>query len=418
MSLPHALLTALVEKSSSGLELSTRFDRSIGYFWHATHQQIYRELARLEEAGWVESLPPESGRGRKRVYRVLPAGRAELRRWAGSADQPAPLRDALTAAAARRVAATTALGSEYIPVGRVIDEKTIVNGIVGLLATGGSTNHTLHLVAIAKAAGILIDWSDFSELSSVVPLLARVYPNGPADVNQFHAAGGMAFVIRELLDAGLLHEDVQTVVGKGLRRYTEVPVLDDGNLHWQATPEQSADDTVLSPFANAFSTEGGIKLVAGNLGHAVIKVSAVKPENRIIEAPAICFNDQEEVIAAFKRGELDRDFVAILRFQGPRANGMPELHKLIPTLGVLLDRGFKVALVTDGRMSGASGKVPAAIHVTPEAAMGGALARLRDDDLVRLDAIAGTLDVLLDESAWHSREAVQIDLSRNALGMG
>lgn len=329
-----------------------------------------------------------------------------------------PLRDALTAAAARRVAAMTVLGREYIPVGRVVDEKSIVNGIVGLLATGGSTNHTLHLVAIARAAGILIDWSDFSELSSVVPLLARVYPNGPADVNEFHAAGGMAFVIRELLDAGLLHEDVQTVAGQGLRRYSEVPVLQDGVLGWLAVAKQSADDTVLAPFAQAFSAEGGIKLVEGNLGRAVIKISAVKPENRIIEAPAICFNDQEEVADAFKRGELDRDFVAILRFQGPRANGMPELHKLIPALGVLLDRGFKVALVTDGRMSGASGKVPAAIHVTPEAAMGGALAKVCDGDLVRLDAAAGTLEVLLDDDAWQARAPVQVDLSRNALGFG
>lgn len=329
-----------------------------------------------------------------------------------------PLRDALTAAAAKRIAATTALGNEYIPVGRVVDERAIVNGIVGLLATGGSTNHTLHLVAIARAAGILIDWSDFSELSPVVPLLARVYPNGPADVNQFHAAGGMAFIIRELLDAGLLHEDVQTVMGQGLRRYAELPVFKDGKLDWQPAPVQSADETVLAPFSKAFSSEGGIKLVDGNLGRAVIKISAVKPENRIIEAPAICFNDQEEVTAAFKRGELDRDFVAVLRFQGPRANGMPELHKLIPTLGVLLDRGFKVALVTDGRMSGASGKVPAAIHVTPEAAMGGALARVCDGDIVRLDAVAGTLDVLLDEAVWRARTPVQVDLSRNALGFG
>ncbi len=329
-----------------------------------------------------------------------------------------PLRDALTAAAARRAAAITALGKEYIPVGRVIDEKAIVNGIIGLLATGGSTNHTLHLVAIARAAGILIDWSDFSELSSVIPLLARVYPNGPADVNQFHAAGGMAFVIRELLDAGLLHEDVQTVAGQGLRRYAEMPVLQQGQLQWIAAPQHPGDDTVVSTADRPFSAEGGIKLLAGPLGRAVIKVSAVKPENQIIEAPAICFNDQEEVTAAFKRGELERDFVAILRFQGPRANGMPELHKLIPTLGVLLDRGFKVALVTDGRMSGASGKVPAAIHVSPEAAMAGALARVRDGDRVRLDAQAGTLDVIIDPAEWASRENLVPDLSRNALGMG
>ncbi len=329
-----------------------------------------------------------------------------------------PLRDALTAAAARRAATITAMGSEYIPVGRMVDEKSVVNGIIGLLATGGSTNHTLHLVAIARMAGILIDWTDFSELSSVIPLLARVYPNGPADVNQFHAAGGMAFVIRELLDAGLLHEDVLTVMGDGLRHYAQTPELVDGRVTWQAAPKQSSDDTVLSTVDHAFSTEGGIKLVAGNLGRAVIKVSAVKLENRIIEAPALCFNDQEEVAAAFNRGELDRDFVAVLRFQGPRANGMPELHKLIPTLGVLIDRGFKVALVTDGRMSGASGKVPAAIHVTPEAAMGGALAKVRDGDVVRLDSVAGTLNVLLNDAQWLAREAVQVDLSRNAQGMG
>lgn len=329
-----------------------------------------------------------------------------------------PLRDALTAAAAARAVVISAQGAEYTPVGRLVDEKAIVNGIVGLLATGGSTNHTLHLVAIARAAGIQIDWSDFSELSSVVPLLARVYPNGPADVNQFHAAGGMAFVIRELLDAGFLHDDVQTVAGPGLRRYADVPQWQEGRLQWSATPEKSADDTILSPADRPFSAEGGIKLLAGNLGRAIIKISAVKPEFRLIEAPALCFNDQEEVSAAFSRGELDRDFVAILRFQGPRANGMPELHKLIPMLGVLLDKGYRVALVTDGRMSGASGKVPAAIHVTPEAKMSGALAKIRDGDVVRLDADAGTLDVVLDPQEWAAREQLKLDLSRNTHGMG
>ncbi|MBS1157412.1 MAG: edd [Proteobacteria bacterium] len=329
-----------------------------------------------------------------------------------------PLRDALTAAAARRAAAMTAQGSEYTPVGRIVDEKVIVNGIVGLLATGGSTNHTLHLVAIARAAGILIDWTDFSELSAVVPLLARIYPNGPADVNQFHEAGGMAFVIRELLDAGYLHEDVQTVAGQGLSRYAQAPELLDNLVQWNVVPQDSADEAILRPASQPFSTEGGLKLLAGNLGRAVIKISAVKPEHHLIEAPALCFNDQEEVTAAFQRGELDRDFVAIVRFQGPRANGMPELHKLIPTLGVLLDKGFRVALVTDGRMSGASGKVPAALHITPEAKMGGALAKVRDGDLVRLDAQAGTLEVCIDSAEWSARECVEVDLSRNAHGMG
>lgn len=329
-----------------------------------------------------------------------------------------PLRDALTAAATRRAVEITAQGAQYTPVGRIVDEKAIVNGIVGLMATGGSTNHTLHLVAIAKAAGILIDWTDFSELSALVPLLARIYPNGPADVNQFHAAGGMAFVIRELLDAGYLHADVQTVAGPGLHRYAQAPELRDNSLQWHAIAQASADETVLHSADQPFSAEGGLKLVAGNLGRAVIKISAVKPEHRLIEAPALCFNDQEEVTAAFNRGELDRDFVAIVRFQGPRANGMPELHKLIPTLGVLLDKGYRVALVTDGRMSGASGKVPAALHVTPEAKMGGALAKVRDGDVIRLDANAGTLDVCINSEEWSARKCIEVDLSRNALGMG
>ncbi len=328
------------------------------------------------------------------------------------------LRDALTAAAAKRAAAITALGDEFIPVGRVIDERAVVNGIVGLLATGGSTNHTMHLVAIARAAGIRIDWNDFSDLSDVVPLLARVYPNGKADVNHFHAAGGMGYLIRELLDAGLLHEDVLTVAGQGLRRYADEPWLDAGRLAWREAPGTSGDDTVLRPAAAPFSADGGLKLLTGNLGRSVIKVSAVKSEHRVVEAPVQVFDDQDAVVAAFKAGELDRDVVVVVRFQGPRANGMPELHKLTPALSVLQERGFSVALLTDGRMSGASGKVPAAIHVTPEALAGGPIAKLRDGDRVRLDAEAGTLEALVDPGEWGAREAVRADLSRNAHGFG
>jgi phosphogluconate dehydratase len=307
-----------------------------------------------------------------------------------------PLRDALTAAATHRAVEIGAGKQDYTPLWRVIDEKAIVNGVVGLLATGGSTNHTLHLVAIARAAGIEIDWDDFADLSHVTPLLARVYPNGAKDVNHLHAAGGMAFVVRELLDSGLAHDDVMTVAGPGLRHYQTEPFLDDGKLVWRQGRETSLDDSVLRPVSDAFDPHGGINRVAGNLGRAVIKVSAVKPEHHVIEAPARVFDDQEELQAAFKAGELTGDFIAVVRFQGPRANGMPELHNLSPTLGVLLDRGQKVALVTDGRMSGASGKTPAALHVTPEAMDGGALAYLRDGDVIRLDADAGVLEVKVD----------------------
>jgi phosphogluconate dehydratase len=329
-----------------------------------------------------------------------------------------PLRDALTAEAARRVARITALGSERIPLAEVIDERAIVNGIVGLHATGGSTNHTIHLIAIARAAGILINWNDFEDLSAVVPLLARIYPNGKADVNQFHAAGGMGFLIRELLQAGLLHGDVRTIAGRGLEAYCEEPFLDAGRLTWRTAPAQSLDASVLRPAANPFSVDSGLKLLTGNLGRAVIKVSAVKPEHRAIEAPALVFDSQEQVQAAFKRGELKRDFVAVVRFQGPRANGMPELHKLTPTLGVLLDEGYKVALVTDGRMSGASGKVPAAIHVTPECAAGGTLARVRDGDLIRVDADAGVLQVKVTAEEWAQRSPAIVDLAANQSGVG
>ncbi|UXY14663.1 phosphogluconate dehydratase [Chitiniphilus purpureus] len=329
-----------------------------------------------------------------------------------------PLRDALTAAGARRAAAITALGGEFTPVGKVVDEKAIVNGIVGLLATGGSTNHTIHLIAIARAAGIVIDWGDFDDLSQVVPLLAKVYPNGSADVNHFHAAGGMGLLIRELLGAGLLHDDVLTNAGPGLHRYAQEPFLIEGQLQWRDAPAQSGDPSVLGTVAQPFSADGGLRLLSGNLGRAVIKVSAVAPQHRIVEAPAIVFDDQDDVLAAFKRGELEKDFIVVLRFQGPRANGMPELHKLTPALGVLQDRGFKVALVTDGRMSGASGKVPSAIHMTPEVVSGGPLGKVRTGDLIRLDAEAGVVEAKVDAAEWAAREVATADLSRNGHGMG
>jgi phosphogluconate dehydratase len=329
-----------------------------------------------------------------------------------------PLRSALTAAATKRAAEITALGNDYRPVGRLIDEKAVVNGIVGLLATGGSTNHTLHLVAMAAAAGHRVTWDDFAELSAVVPLLARIYPNGLADVNHFQAAGGMACLIAELRKAGLLHDDVSTVAGEGLEAYTKEPGLEDGELVYRDGPARSHDEKVLRPASDPFSADGGLKMLSGNLGRAVIKVSAVKPEQRVVEAPCRIFFDQNDLAAAFKEGELYRDLVAVVLFQGPKANGMPELHKLTPSLGVLQDRGHKVALVTDGRMSGASGKVPAAIHVTPEAEAGGPLARLRDGDLVRLDAEAGTLEALVPQEVWEQRTPLTRDLSGYHQGMG
>jgi phosphogluconate dehydratase len=329
-----------------------------------------------------------------------------------------PLRDALTRAAAKRAAVITALGGDYQPLSRVIDEAAIINGIVGLLATGGSTNHTIHLVAMARAAGILVNWDDFCELSVVVPLLARIYPNGSADVNHFHAAGGMGFLVRELLAAGLLHADTATVMGSGLAAYTQEPWLNDGELTWRAAPRESLDPNVLRPLANAFSSEGGLKLLSGNLGRAVIKISAIKPEHRVLEAPARIFDDQEQVSTAFAAGELDRDVVVVVRFQGPRANGMPELHSLTPALTVLQKRGHRVALVTDGRMSGASGSVPAAIHLTPECVRGGALARVRDGDIIRLDSIEGRLEARVPAEVWQQRELAKGNLSGNDYGFG
>ncbi len=323
-----------------------------------------------------------------------------------------PLRAALTAAAARRVTELTATGPAYTPMGRIVDEKAIVNAVVGLHATGGSTNHTLHLVAVAAAAGIQLSWDDFSDLSEVVPLLARVYPNGTADVNHFQAAGGMAFVIGQLLDGGLLHEDVHTVAGDGLSRYRQEPFLGaDGSLGWRPGPAESLDSQVLRPIDDPFTADGGLCVLRGNLGRAVIKVSAVAPSHRVVTAPARVFDDQAQVVQAFASGELERDVVVVMRYQGPRANGMPELHKLTPLLGVLQDRGHRVALITDGRMSGASGKIPAAIHLTPECAVGGPLTRVRDGDWIRLDSEAGTLHVELTDAELLSRAGSGAPLS-------
>lgn len=329
-----------------------------------------------------------------------------------------PLRDALTREGARRAVEISALGKSYTPVGHVVDEKSIVNAIVALLATGGSTNHTLHLIAIARAAGIVIDWNDFNALSSVVPLLARIYPNGDADVNHFHAAGGTGFVIRELLDAGLLHEDVTTILGQGLRAHCAEPFLDGDKVIWKPAPQESGDAQVLRKATEPFSADGGLKLLSGNLGRAVIKISAVKPQHRVVEAPAIVFDSQEAFMDAFKAGKLDRDFVAVVRYQGPRANGMPELHALTPALGSLQDAGRHVALVTDGRMSGASGKVPAAIHVSPEVLAGGFLGRVRTGDMIRLDAETGVLQALVPDAEWKTRTNEKADLSASEVGMG
>jgi phosphogluconate dehydratase len=315
-----------------------------------------------------------------------------------------PLRDALTAAAAKRVLEITARGNDFTPIAEVVDEKAVINGIVALMATGGSTNHTIHLVAMARAAGIVITWDDFDDISAVTPLLARIYPNGKADVNHFHAAGGMAFLIGELLDAGLLHEDVTTVAGGGLSAYRQEPALVDGALVWRDGLAESGDASVLTRAARPFSADGGLRLMQGNLGRGVIKISAVAPEHRHVRAPAIVFDTQEEVAAAHKRGELQRDFVCVVRHQGPRANGMPELHRLTPVLGALQDQGFHVALVTDGRMSGASGKVPMVIHLSPEVMMGGPVGRVRTGDIVTLDAEAGTLMAEVSDAEWTARE--------------
>ncbi|KQO50533.1 phosphogluconate dehydratase [Sphingomonas sp. Leaf257] len=325
------------------------------------------------------------------------------------------LRQELSRAAVHRLAAIGQRGDDYRPLGRCVDEKAIVNAAVGLLATGGSTNHLIHLPAIARAAGIIIDWEDMDRLSAAVPLIARVYPNGSADVNGFEAAGGMPYVIRELLSAGLLHRDIMTVAGKDLSDYGQTAVIAEDKLSWTPVGD-SGDKTILRPAAAPFSADGGMRILSGNLGRACIKVSAVERERWIIEAPARVFSDQSEVQAAFKAGELERDVVVVVRFQGPKANGMPELHKLTPPLGVLQNRGFKVALVTDGRMSGASGKVPCAIHLSPEAIGGGAIGLIRNGDIVRLDAVEGTLNALVDPAEWAARE--QAATPAPAQGMG
>ncbi len=326
------------------------------------------------------------------------------------------LRDALTKEGARRALAMSDLGNDYTPVCDVLDEKAFVNGIVGLNATGGSTNLLIHLVAMARAGGIILDWADFSEISEVTPLLARVYPNGLADVNHFHAAGGLGYMIHELLGAGLVHADTTTVAGGGLELYTQEPKLRDGKAVWEAGTTKSLNEKIVRPAADPFQATGGLKRLSGSLGNAVMKVSAVKPEHQIIEAPVRVFSDQEAVKAACRAQEITADTVVVVRFQGPKANGMPELHSLTPLLKNLQARGLNVALVTDGRMSGASGSVPAAIHVSPEALDGGAICKLQDGDIVRVDAVAGTLDILTENVM--DREPATADLSGNAFGLG
>jgi phosphogluconate dehydratase len=326
------------------------------------------------------------------------------------------LRDALTGAAVERAAMITALGNDFTPAGEVLDERTFVNGIVGLMATGGSTNLVLHLPAMARAAGVLLDLEDFADISDAVPLMAKVYPNGLADVNHFHAAGGLGFMIGQLLDLGLLHPDTKTILGEGLEMYRQEPKLKEGVLVWDDGPEVSQNDKILRPCSAPFAKSGGLKQLSGNLGRGVIKVSAVAPERHIVQAPVRIFHDQQSVKAAFRAGEFTSDTIVVVRFQGPRANGMPELHSLTPLLSVLQDRGLKVALVTDGRMSGASGKVPAAIHVSPEAACGGAIGQLCDGDIVQLDAVAGTLEVMGVDLT--TRPFAKADLSGNAHGIG
>lgn len=330
-----------------------------------------------------------------------------------------PLRDELTKAATRQVLKFTALGDDFRPIGQVVNEKAIVNAIVGLLATGGSTNHTMHLVAIARTAGIVINWDDFDNLSKVVPLIAKIYPNGPADVNHFQAAGGMGVLIGELLRNGLLHEDIITVADKqGMQNYTQEPKLIDGRLTWEPCPAASLDPEVLCTVEKPFAKSGGLHVMHGNLGRGISKVSAVKEEHQIVEAPAVVFDDQDDLMAAFKRGELEKDFIAVIRFQGPKSNGMPELHKLTPPLGLLQDKGFKVALVTDGRMSGASGKVPSAIHMCPECADGGPLAKVRNGDMIRLNAQTGEINVLVDNTEFNARRPAANHAKDHHHGMG
>ncbi|MFH1949162.1 MAG: phosphogluconate dehydratase [Pseudomonadota bacterium] len=329
-----------------------------------------------------------------------------------------PLRDALTEAAALKLLEFSPLGENYMPIGKLIDEKSLVNAVIGLLATGGSTNHTLHLVAMARSCGIQLTWDDFDALSQMTPLLCKMYPNGSADVNHFHSAGGMAVVIAELLNAGLLHEDVNTIMGKGLRNYLQEPYLDAGELRFKPSSSRSSDSAVISTVAEPFNKEGGLRVLDGNIGRSVIKTSALKEENRIISAPAKVFHSQEALKEAFKRGELEMDFVAVLPYQGPKSNGMPELHGLLPSMGALQDKGFKVAIITDGRMSGASGKVASAIHLCPEAKDGGVIGKIKDGDMITLDCERGVLSVDIDEIVLRNRVLKQPNLSANMHGVG
>ncbi|NOQ13425.1 MAG: phosphogluconate dehydratase [Methyloprofundus sp.] len=330
-----------------------------------------------------------------------------------------PLRDELTKAAAEQVLKFTAMGDDYRPLGRMIDEKAIVNAIVGLLATGGSTNHTMHIVAIARAAGIDVNWDDFNELSHAIPLLTKVYPNGPADINHFQAAGGMSVLIAELLRGGFLHEDVLTVGDKrGMAGYSQEPQLDNGQLLWKEGPEASLDKEVISSLEKPFAVGGGLHVMHGNLGRGISKVSAVAEKHQVVEAPALVFDDQDDVVAAFHRGELERDFIIVLRFQGPKSNGMPELHKLTPLLGLLQDKGFKVAIVTDGRMSGASGKVPSAIHMCPECEDGGPLAKVRTGDVINLNTQSGEVNALVDAAEFKARKPEPNSAQDHHWGMG
>ena len=329
------------------------------------------------------------------------------------------LRDEITKASAVQALSISTIGNNYTPIGKIYDEKAVVNGVVGLLATGGSTNHTMHVVAMAAAAGIALTWDDLAELSKVIPLLTRIYPNGKADVNHFNAAGGMGLLMRELLSAGLLHEDVTTIMGQGLSTYLQEPGLNaDGGLVWRDCAKISGDTSVLRGVAEPFQATGGLNVLEGPLGRAVIKSSAIPADRHVIEAPARVFHSQEELHVAFKAGELNKDVIAVVRFQGPKANGMPELHRMTPPLAVLQDKGYRVALITDGRMSGASGKVPAAIHVTPEAADGGAIAKILDGDIIRIDATNGTLDILVDAEVFATRPLATKDLTSNETGTG
>jgi phosphogluconate dehydratase len=330
-----------------------------------------------------------------------------------------PLREALTNEAAVRVTGMTHMGKNYTPIGHVVSEKSIVNAMVGLLATGGSTNQTLHIVAVARAAGIRINWDDFSHLSDVVPLLVRIYPNGPGDINDFEAAGGMGLLVKELLESGFLHNDVQTVAGPGLEQYTLKPKLEKGKVIWGEGPEKSLNSEVIASAKQPFSPTGGLKVLDGNLGRAVMKVSALANGNQtLIEAPAIVFQTQDDLQKAFHEDRMNRDLVAVVRFQGPQANGMPELHKLITPLSILMDRGFQVAMVTDGRLSGASGKVPAAIHVSPEALCGGLLAKVQDGDIIRIDVRTGSLELKVAEEELKKREYVEPELESQRYGTG